>query len=239
MRQSSTILVFLFLTTSLSSALQSFSPQTSFKDTPTTELNRRDFGSHSMASLTSGCSIAFLGNVSPTSAEDSSTRTLFAGKVKNTGISYQLELPPTFQESRKPVKTHFDELLFSSSEMKGSIGITIDPLRIKSLKQFGSAQEIAARVVTAEVNRDGIFEVTLLKDPYESPDGSFVSLEYLSDGKRGKKVILTKIYVVEDGTTAPSYLCVLTAQVKNDDYPTTKDQLNKAVDSFIVTSSKT
>jgi hypothetical protein len=59
-------------------------------------------------------------------------------------------------------------------------------------KKFGTPEEVAARVVTAEVNRDGIFEVTLLKDPSQEKDpiSNLLSynLEYLSVGKRGNKV---------------------------------------------------
>ena len=181
-------------------------------------------------------------------AAEQNNDSMYVGSVKKSSISYRLELPPTFQESKKPVQTHYDELLFSPSSnnkdeealKRASFGITIDPLRIKSLKEFGTPEEIAARVVTAEVNRDGIFQVTLLKDPYEAPDGSFVSLQYLSDGKRGQKVFWTKIFVVPDegAGVAPAFLCVLTAQMKEQDYETYQDQFQKAVDSFTVFSSK-
>ena len=184
----------------------------------------------------------------PGAAAAAEPNSMYVGSVKKSSISYRLELPPTFQESKKPVQTHYDELLFSSSSnnkddealKRASFGISIDPLRITSLHEFGTPEEIAARVVTAEVNRDGIFQVTLLKDPYQAPDGSFVSLQYLSDGKRGKKVFWTKIFVVPDegAGVAPAFLCVLTAQMKEQDYETYQDTFQKAVDSFTVFSSK-
>lgn len=98
--------------------------------------------------------------------------------------------------------------------------------------QFGTPEEVAARVVTAEVNRDGVFEVTLLEDPKkvsDSKESSYI-LEYLSDGKRGKKVILNKICV-----SSTKLLYVLTAQCKQDDYPTLKKEMKTAVNSFQVT----
>ena len=85
---------------------------------------------------------------------------------------------------------------------------------------------MAARVVTAEVNRDGIFEVTLLEDPYE--DGGAYLLQYLSVGKRGNKHVANKIFIQNN------QLFVLTAQVKQDDYSAHAEELKRIVDSFQV-----
>jgi hypothetical protein len=51
-------------------------------------------------------------------------------------ISYQIELPSSMKESSKPVKTHLDEVNFSSETIKGyQYGVTVDPVRISSLKE--------------------------------------------------------------------------------------------------------
>ena len=102
---------------------------------------------------------------------------------------------------------------------------------------------MAARVVTAEVNRDGVFEVTLLQDPYEeSSNGSYI-LEYLSVGKRGNKHYMNKIFIVGNK------LYVLTAQVKQEDWDDTttittnnnnqqvSDEMRRIVKSFQVLPS--
>lgn len=86
---------------------------------------------------------------------------------------------------------------------------------------------MAARVVTAEVNRDGIFEVTLLQDPYETSDGAYL-LEYLSVGKRGNKHYYNKIFI------ANNKLYVLTAQIKQDDFASKEEELKQSVQSFAV-----
>jgi hypothetical protein len=89
---------------------------------------------------------------------------------------------------------------------------------------------VAARVVTAEVKRDGVFEVTLLNDPYASDDGGYV-LEYLSVGKRGNKHYYNKIFI------ANNQLFVLQAQVKEEDFtvnPEQKEELKRTVASFVV-----
>lgn len=86
--------------------------------------------------------------------------------------------------------------------------------------------------MTAEVNRDGVFEVTLLQDPYQVTDDNKESayiLEYVSDGKRGKKVLLNKICVSSD-----KLLYVLTAQCKFDNYQELKEEMKRTVNSFQV-----
>jgi len=129
-------------------------------------------------------------------------------------FSYTVTPPPTFIPGNKPLKTHLDEINFSPEpSIRGyTLGITVDPVRINSIKEFGTPDEIAAKVVTAEVNRDGVFKVTLAKDPIEDKDAGCYDIEYISDGKRGTKYITNRIYV-QDG-----FLYVLTAQSKVDEY---------------------
>jgi hypothetical protein len=97
--------------------------------------------------------------------------------------------------------------------------------------QFGTPEEVAARVVTAEVNRDGIFEVTLLENPYRTkPDDGDVEayiLKYLMVGKRGKKILTNKIAISEN-----QLLYVLTATCKEDDFPAQENEIKRTVDSF-------
>ena len=82
-------------------------------------------------------------------------------------------------------------------------------------------------MVTAEVNRDGVFEVTLTQDPYETEDGAYL-LEYVSVGKRGNKHIVNKIFI------AKNRLYVLTAQVKEADFEAQKEELKQVVATFRV-----
>jgi len=79
------------------------------------------------------------------------------------------------------------------------------------------------------VNRDGVFEVTLVSDPIASDDGSYV-LEYLSDGKRGKKHFVTKIFV------SKKKLYVLTAQAKEVDFASVKEELFGTLTTFAVST---
>jgi hypothetical protein len=56
-------------------------------------------------------------------------------------FQYQITTPSTFAQSQKPVKTHLDEINFVSSQVKGyQYGITVDPVRINSLKEVSSGK---------------------------------------------------------------------------------------------------
>jgi hypothetical protein len=93
-------------------------------------------------------------------------------------------------------------------------------------QKFGTPEQVAARVVTAEVNRDGVFEVTLMEDPYESKDGSYI-LNYLSNGKRGTKRFLTKFFI------SRNQLYALTAQALEDSYSANrKEEVLGILESF-------
>ena len=143
-------------------------------------------------------------------------------------VSYAFTPPPQFEETKKTLPTHLDEVNFVSTNMKGyQFGITVDPVRIKTLADFGSPEEVAAKVVMAEVNRDGVLDVTLVGDPVALNDNMYL-LDYISKGKRGEKHFVCKI-VVQSGK-----LHVMTAQVLEENYDAVKKELAASVNSFHV-----
>lgn len=143
-------------------------------------------------------------------------------------FSYTVTPPPSFVPGNKPLKTHLDEINFSPTDVRGyTLGVTVDPVRISSIKDFGTPEEVAARVVTAEVNRDGVFEVTLAKDPVEDSLSGCYDIEYISDGKRGKKRFATRIYI-KDG-----FLYVLTVQSKEAEFDEAREkEVQACIKSF-------
>jgi hypothetical protein len=76
-------------------------------------------------------------NTTPTPAKSSSP--VYQRQNVNSKISYSISVPSTFQETQKPVKTHLDEINFVSDDVKGyQFGITVDPVRINSLKEVST-----------------------------------------------------------------------------------------------------
>jgi PsbP len=153
------------------------------------------------------------------------------------GFRYEFQPPPGFVgPGQKPLKTHLDEVNFQSSEIPGyQIGITVDPVRISTLTEFGTAEQVAAKVLLAEVNRDGVLDVKLLEDPVSDEiqvDGGartiFYQLNYLSSGKRGNKRNIAKFYVQNQK------LFALTAQCKEESYEMARGTMLAAVRSFRV-----
>lgn len=144
-------------------------------------------------------------------------------------FSYEFYPPPHFGAGNKPLKTHLDEINFKSEDVGGyQFGITVDPVRIESLRQFGTPEEIAAKVVLAEVNRDGVFDVILMENPVAGPNDSFYQLNYQSKGKRGTKRFITKFYIEKQK------LYAMTAQCKEDDFKNLESEMLKAAASFQV-----
>lgn len=142
-------------------------------------------------------------------------------------FAYEFQPPENFDSGNKPLRTHLDEINFKSESVGGyQFGVTVDPVRIDSLRQFGTPEQVAAKVVLAEVNRDGVFDVTLMEDPIAGPDNIFYQLNYQSKGKRGTKRFITKFYIQKQK------LYALTAQCKEDDYKDLEAEMRKAADSF-------
>lgn len=124
-------------------------------------------------------------------------------------FGFTLSVSPSMEPSNKPLQTHMDEVNLVYPEIRGyQYGITVDMIRLKNLRDFGTPEEVAAKIVMAEMRRDGILDVTMASDPSEDAGTGAYDVEYISDGTRGKKHYITRT-VVKDGK-----LFVLTAQVK-------------------------
>lgn len=148
-------------------------------------------------------------------------------KRKTDQFSYVFEPPTDWTPQNKPLKTHLDEINFKSPSIsKYEFGITVDPVRIKSLREFGAPSEVAAKVVLSELNRDGVFDVTLMEDAFAADNDVYYQLNYISKGKRGEKRFITKFYVQNQ------MLYALTAQCLESDYEKLQSEITKAVDSF-------
>ncbi|CAB9497758.1 PsbP [Seminavis robusta] len=150
---------------------------------------------------------------------------------RGNGFAYKFVPPPEMEPGAKPVKTHLFEINWKSpTTARYTFGVTVDPVRIQNLKEFGTPEEVAAKVVLAEVNRDGIFEVTLVKDPVAVEEDGILSyiLNYLSQGKRGDKRFVAKFCIQNQR------LYALTAQVLESDYNAKEAEIMKAVESFRV-----
>jgi hypothetical protein len=61
-------------------------------------------------------------------------------------LSYTIKIPSTCKETQKPVRTHLDEVNFVSDQVKGyQYGVTVDPVRINSLREVRTEQNTSRR----------------------------------------------------------------------------------------------
>jgi hypothetical protein len=149
-------------------------------------------------------------------------------RIKTQQFGYTLNLPMEPSPGNKPLQTHLDEVNLSTSIKGYTFGITVDPIRIKSLKEFGTPNEVAAKIVMAELRRDGVMDVTMGRDPTEDLSSGGYDVEYISDGKRGKKRYYTRT-IVTGGK-----LYVLTVQCKEDNWAHVDYDVIYSVNSFRV-----
>lgn len=187
--------------------------------------NRRTFVSLLVATATFSVNPMLAAPALSSPGDDSS---IFTRAGKDYGYSFLP--PPEFKPSNKPLKTHLDEINFSVEGVRGyQYGVTVDPVRIDSLKQFGTPEQVAARVVGTEIKRDGVTDVTLYGDAFEDPENGMYAINYISAGSRGIKHFVTRIAIKQNK------LYVLTAQVKETEYKEREKEILSTVNTFCIT----
>jgi hypothetical protein len=108
------------------------------------------------------------------------------------------------------VKTHAEEVTFKYAGPKASewkyfkAGLTVDPVRLNSLKAFDTAEGVGKRVVQAEMAKGDIMDV-VLEEAVDDPP--FYRLRYVVESaERGKKRYVARV------TVADKKLIVLTCE---------------------------
>ena len=61
--------------------------------------------------------------------------------LRDQQFGYTLSYPDDWVPAPKPVKTHLSESLLQSPIRGVSLGVTVDPVKINSLTQFGTAEQ--------------------------------------------------------------------------------------------------
>lgn len=153
----------------------------------------------------------------------------------NKDCIYKFQYPSDLILSPKLVKTHQEELYYKSKGIKGfNTGLTVDPVKINSLKEFGTYNELANKLLTIEKAKEGMFDAAIISSS-ESKDSSntpypVYDIEYKIDSSRGKKHYYVKATIVD------KRLYVFTVQANED----TLDDINikntaiSIKDSFVV-----
>ena len=76
--------------------------------------------------------------------------------LRDQQFGYTLSYPDDWVPAPKPVKTHLSESLLQSPIRGVSLGVTVDPVKINSLTQFGTAEQ-ASQSLTAHTQLSAEF----------------------------------------------------------------------------------
>ena len=123
-----------------------------------------------------------------------------AAELADAALGFRLAYPADWSAAPKPVKTHQYEALLEAPAPRGvKLGLTVDPVKIDSLEQFGTLATVTDRVLTVEEGRDGVTDVKLRGAAEERPAGTlYYAITYEVTSSRGKKVYLCR-YAIARG----------------------------------------
>ncbi|OAE34224.1 hypothetical protein AXG93_1099s1030 [Marchantia polymorpha subsp. ruderalis] len=137
--------------------------------------------------------------------------------------------PAVWKKVDKPGATVF----FEDPEIRGNnIGVTVNPVRIASLKAFGTVDDVTEKLIQAERDKPSTkdMQVIRVQEKQLLKDTPLYTLEYTLDTSRGSKRVLTavtvsgyKLYILSivyvDGAKSPAPVDV-------------DDALHKVLNSF-------
>jgi hypothetical protein len=133
---------------------------------------------------------------------------------------------------KKPIKTHLAELLVTRNKGPGSTsaGVTVDAVKIKSITDFGTPDEVGDRVIAVERRKDNVLTASLVSAKAANlGDLTYYTFVYDVESGRGLKRYVAK------ATVTGGNLYVFTAQAKCIDFEGKDGSLLVAmVDSFQV-----
>eukprot|EP00897_Mesotaenium_endlicherianum_P005366 jgi/Mesen1/4858/ME000244S04034 len=107
---------------------------------------------------------------------------------------FTLLRPSSWQKVEKAGAT----LLFEDPEKRSStIGVVVNPVRIPSLREFGSVDDVAEKLLRAERKKESTRSAVLLRTTKREASGGvpLYTLEYALDSTRGAKRVLTAVTI--------------------------------------------
>lgn len=162
----------------------------------------------------------------PANSAVSKTETKKTETYTDSDGSFQFDYPADWKVVAKPVKTHLREVEVKRGKV--SVGVAVDPVKLKSLESFGDPEFVGEKVVGVEKRKTDIYSAELLSASSVTDGNTFYVLEYAVTGDRGDNHFLAKV-AVENG-----YLFVMTTKSSAEEWPTVRDELQQIVGTFEV-----
>mmetsp|Transcript_9958 Transcript_9958/g.26536 ORF Transcript_9958/g.26536 Transcript_9958/m.26536 type:complete len:254 (+) Transcript_9958:32-793(+) len=151
------------------------------------------------------------------------------------GLGYSFEYPAGWSVGKKTVKTHMNELVMSPAKksegaVRGSGGIVVDPVKINSVSEFGTAEAVGNRVIELEKKKDGVSTARLVSSTEVQKGGlTYYEIEYVVDTSHGGEK-----HFIASSTITGKNLYVMTAQAKTTDFAASEPALRHVISSFTV-----
>ncbi|KXZ55621.1 hypothetical protein GPECTOR_2g1171 [Gonium pectorale] len=127
----------------------------------------------------------------------------------NAKQQYRLLVPAAWEAKGK---AGADVLFEDPSRRSTSLGITVNPVKVASIEQFGGLQDVGDKLLDAERKKESTLGVTLLGSSSRTgaTGATLYEYEYELDSTRGRKRILNTV------TIFSSRLYILNAAFKCD-----------------------
>eukprot|EP01025_Chloroclados_australasicus_P016018 TRINITY_DN17835_c0_g1_i1.p1 TRINITY_DN17835_c0_g1~~TRINITY_DN17835_c0_g1_i1.p1 ORF type:complete len:242 (-),score=17.09 TRINITY_DN17835_c0_g1_i1:245-970(-) len=109
-------------------------------------------------------------------------------------FNYQFEVP---QEWEKKDKAGADVLFEFPQRRSTSVGVTVTPVRVNSLSEFGTMEAAGDRLMKIERAKDGVMDVRLLDQQTFQQQNPIYFYEYEENSTRGRKVVLNCVTIVD------------------------------------------
>lgn len=156
-----------------------------------------------------------------------------AVKFVSSKNGYELQLPVAWESKGK---AGADALFENPARKSTNVGVTVSPVRVNAIADFGDVQAVGDRLLAAERDKESTLDVQLLRKTSRRLDSgaTLYDYEYELDSTRGRKRILNSVTIVK------SKLYILNAQHKcekegcSDADNAAVAELRRIADSFSV-----
>uniref|UniRef100_A0A7S0BSD6 PsbP C-terminal domain-containing protein n=1 Tax=Rhodosorus marinus TaxID=101924 RepID=A0A7S0BSD6_9RHOD len=186
------------------------------------KVSRREvlFGAAGLVSLSVGGEVL---------AEEETSELVWKGP---SSLGYTFKYPPAWTATKKQIKTHASEVLVVKDGTSAQVGLVVDPVKINSLKEFGSPEQVADKVLGVEKKKDGTLSVrTLALGSFDRDGLTYYDIEYEVENTRGMKRYISRLTINDKN------LYVFTGQAKIADFSSSEAELRKVLSSLYVKKS--
>ncbi|KAL0022668.1 hypothetical protein WJX79_007653 [Trebouxia sp. C0005] len=114
----------------------------------------------------------------------------------NPKQGYRIDRPSSWEQTSK---AGADVLFADPAKKSTTIGVTVSPIKIAGLEQFGDVQTVREKLMNTEKQKESTKDVTLVQESSrKGKSGTLIyDIEYELDSTRGRKRILSSVGIAQ------------------------------------------